>query len=289
MKRFSAALIWGIFLLVAGLFLQLKGLGLFGAWGDLIWGALFAAAGIGFLVWFALDLERWWRAVPGFTLAGVGGLLVLQSQGIQMEAWSSPLALFSMALGFLVVLLTRRQHWWAVIPAGVLTVVGILLGFWSDLTYSSRLAVLFAGIGLVFLLLYAIRFGQPDTRWAAIPAGALLLLGLVTVMQTLRLPVLVMNWWPILLVVAGAGLIVVTFGLRAARREKVAPAPVPDYEAVTPAPGASVTEMLPPAGEPVRPAAPPAPVAGPEKPVDIYELIKQQPAEPPPAAPPEAK
>lgn len=284
MKRFSAALIWGIFLLVAGLFLQLKGLGVFGAWGQLIWGALFAAAGIGFVIWFALDLARWWRAIPGFTLLGIGALLILQSRGLQMEAWSSPLALFGMALGFWAVLLARREHWWAVIPAGTLTVISILLRFWSELAESSRLAVLFGGIGLVFVLLYAIRFGQQDTRWAAIPAGALLLLSLVTVMQTLRLPALVADWWPLLLVVAGAGLIALALGLAAAPRKQTAPSPAPDFEAAPPAPGASVTETLPPASEPLhRPAAPPAPAAPQEKPIDIYELIKQQ----PPAAPPE--
>ncbi len=291
MKRLSAALIWGIFLLVAGLFLQLKGLGLFGAWGDLIWGALFAAAGIGFLVWLVIDLARWWRAIPGFTLLGVGVLLILQSQGLQMEAWSSPLVLFGMALGFWAVLLIRREHWWAVIPAGILTVLSILLRFWADLPDSSRLAVLFGGIGLVFVLLYAIRFGQQDTRWAAIPAGALLLLGLVTVMQTLSLPTVVVNWWPILLVVAGVGVIVVALGLRATPREQAPPAPAPDFGSIPPAPGASVTEKLPPASEPVRPAVQPAPLpaAAPEKPVDIYDLIKQQPQEPPPATPSEAK
>lgn len=278
MKRLSATLIWGIVLVVAGLFLQLKGLGLFGVWGELIWGALFAAAGIGFLVWFALDLARWWRAIPGFTLLGIGALLILQSRGVQMEAWSSPLVLSGMALGFWAVLLARREHWWAVIPAGMLTVIAVLLRFWTRLSDDGRLAVLFGGIGLVFVLLYAIRFGQNDTRWAAIPAGALLLLSLVTVMQMLRLPAVVADWWPILLVAAGIGLIVAAFGLRAAPHEKTSPAPAPDFEALPPAPGASVTQTLPPASEPVRPSAP-------EKPVDIYELIKQQ----PPAVSPETK
>lgn len=278
MKRFSAALVWGLFLLVAGLFLQLKSLGVFGIWGDLIWGALFAAAGVGFLAWFVFDLERWWRALPGFTLLGIGALLVLQSQGIHLLAWSSPLVLFGMALGFWAVLLVRREHWWAVIPAGMLTVIGILLGFWTDLSDSGRLAVLFSGIGMVFLLLYAIRFGQRDTRWAVIPAGALLLLGLVTLMQTVLLPPVIAGWWPILLLVAGVALLVIAFSRRAPAPAQAPAAPAPDFEALPPAPGASVTEKLPPAGEPVRSA--------PEKPVDIYDLIKQQPTAP---SEPEAK
>lgn len=287
MKRSSGALIWGIFLLVAGLFLQLKGLGLFGIWGDLIWGALFAAAGLGFVVWFVFDLGRWWRAIPGFTLLSIGALLILQSQRIDLLAWDSPLVLLGMALGFWAVLLVRREHWWAVLPAGMLTVIGVLLGFWSALSAGGRLAVLFGGIGLVFVLLYLIRFGQHDTRWAAIPAGALLLLSLVTLMQTVSLPPLIAAWWPILLVVAGVALLIVAFGLRAGSGGKAPVTPEPDFEALPPAPGASVTETLPPASEPIRPIASPAPDAPQEKPIDIYELIRQQ----PPTAPqePEAK
>lgn len=277
MKRSLRILIWGIFLLVAGLFLQLKGLGVFGPWGDLIWGALFAAVGLGFVVWFVFDLGRWWRAIPGFTLLSIGVLLILQSQRFDLATWDSPLVLLGMALGFWAVLLVRREHWWAVLPAGMLTVIGILLGFWAELSAGGRLAVLFGGIGLVFVLLYLIRFGQHDTRWAAIPAGALLLLGLVTLMQTAVLPPLIVAWWPILLVVAGVALVVLALGLRAGSAAKEPVTPEPDFEALPPAPGAERIEKLPEAVEPPAPASQPAVTPPSEAPVDIYELIKQQP------------
>ena len=48
---------------VAGIFLLLKNLNVFGLWGDAIWGALFALVGLGFLIWFLIDFERWWAPV----------------------------------------------------------------------------------------------------------------------------------------------------------------------------------------------------------------------------------
>lgn len=282
MKRFREALTWAGALLAAGLFLLLKNLGIFREWGDLIWGALFAAVGLGFLIWFVVDLQRWWRAIPGFTLLGIGGWIILQWRNIALGEWSGALVLFTIALGFWAVLLIRGEHWWAVIPAGVLTVLGFLFGLWSRLTDLGRMTVLVVGIGLVFALLYVIRFGQRDTRWAAVPAAALLLLGLVTLMQALNLPPVVANWWPFLLVVAGLGIGIGVLGLRGATQPA---APVtPDLDVPIPAPGASRTDALPeaPAPQPAppvvpAPAAPVAPVEPAPAPIDIYDLIKQQP------------
>lgn len=286
MKRFGEYLGWAIFLLLAGVFLILKNLRVFGQWGDLIWGALFAVAGLGFLIWFFTGVQRWWRAIPAFTLLSIGATIILRWRGIQLGDWVTSLVLFGMALGFWAVLLVRREHWWAAIPAGVLTVLGVLLGLWTQLSDEGRLGVLYVGIGLVFVLLYAVRFGQQDTRWSAIPAGALLLLGLVTLMDALPMPEMLANWWPTLLLVGGLGILIGALGLRGRAVVPVAPtAPAPDFEALPPAPGASVSDTIPQAAEPVKPAPPPAAPAPAEPPVDIYALIKQQPDAEPPANP----
>ncbi len=283
MKRFTEAYIWAGVLLALGIFLLLKNLMVFGRWGDLAWGALYLAVGLGFLVWFAFDLQRWWRVLPAFTLLGSGAWVILRWQGLALGEWEGALVLFGMALGFWAVLLIRSEQWWAVIPAGALTVLGILFGFWSRLTELGRLAVLVTGIGLVFALLYVIRFGQKDTRWAAVPAGALILLGLVILMGSLNLPQVLAIWWPLLLSVAGIGIGAVTLGLQsAARSARPAVSPPPIYAEPSPAPGASVVQDLPEAPVLPQPSAPTRPVETPATPspageVDIYELIKQQP------------
>lgn len=286
MKRVTEAVGWGSFLFVAGVFLLLKNLGVFREWGELIWGALFAVAGLGFLIWFIFGPAHWWRAIPAFTLLGIGGGIIMSWRNIELGAWSAALVLFGMALGFWAILLVRREHWWSLVPAGVLTTVGVLLGLWDQLSQMGRLAILFTGIGVMFLLLYAIRYDEHDARWASVPAGALLLLGVVTLINALSLPAWLVSWWPIALVIGG--LLLVILGFAARRPAPLAPAVVPEvgtFEDMPPAPGASVVTDLPPVEAPlvtephvIPPPAPAAPAA-PEGDIDIYEVIKEQPPE----------
>lgn len=291
MKRLSEAVGWGIFLLLAGVFLLLDNLEVLGPWGALAWALIYALAGLGFLVWFFTGTQHWWRAIPAFTLLGIGAGLLLAWRNVDLGGWAPSLILFGMALGFWAILIVRKEHWWALVPAGVLTTVAVLFGLWGQLAPEGRLAVLLVGIGLMFLLLYVIRYDEHDARWAAVPAGALLLLGIVTLVDALPLPTVVENWWPILMVVGGALLVIL--GLARRKPEAVAPAQVHgDFESLPPAPGAAVTTNLPavdpiaerkkalglePAPAP-KPAAAPAPAApASEGDVDIYDLIKQQP------------
>ena len=279
MKRFNQAVGWGLFLLLAGVFLLLWNLSVLDPWGDLAWGALYALAGLGFLIWFAFGVGHWWRAIPAFTLLSIGAVILLETRGIDLGEWRAPIVLFGMALGFWAILVVRQENWWALLPAGVLTTVGVLFALWSRLTPVGRLAVLYIGIGLAFLLLYAIRYDERDARWASIPAGALLLLGAVTLASALQPPAVLADWWPIALVVVGLVLIIAGFVVR--KPAAVAPAPAAGgaygggfggggFGELPPAPGASVMTDLPAA------PAPSAPGAG-EGDIDIYKLIKDQP------------
>jgi hypothetical protein len=280
MKRINEAAGWGLFLLLGGVFLLLKNLGVFGQWGEIAWAALYAVAGLGFLVWFFTGTENWWRAIPAFTLLGIGGGLFLTTRNAGLAGYGPSLMLLGVALGFWAVLIVRREQWWALVPAGALTTVAVVLALWSRLDPAGRMVVLLFGIGLTWLLLYVFRYNQRDTRWASVPAGALLLLGVVTLVGATPLPEAVRNWWPLALVIGGLALVIAGFAVR----KPAGPAPVlkPDsFENLPPAPGASVTTHLPPAD--YKPAATPtlpssaavSPAA--EGNVDIYDLIKNQP------------
>ena len=133
------------------------------------------------------------------------------------------------------------------------------------------------GLGLVFLLLYFLRLGQTDTRWAIIPAGWLLLLGLVMLVGAFNLPSLIDTWWPVLLILLALALLVLAI-IRRPKASLVVPsktAPAKSYDTPPPARGASVTSM--PASSPA-PAPEARPTAEPE--IDIYKLIEQQPKDP---------
>jgi hypothetical protein len=260
MKRTNQFLPWALFLLGAGIFLLLKNLGVFRQWGEVVWGGLFAVVGLAFIIWFIVDRERYWRAIAGFTLLGIGAMILLRDGAkVNLGTWSGALVLFGVALGFWAVLLAHADNWWAVIPAGVLTVVGLLVGLGADLGDPVWLGALLVGLGLVFLLLYLVRFGQHDTRWAGVPAASLLLVGLVTWAGTLAgSPEAVKKFWPAALIVVGLVLLVLFLLTR--RPAGALPAPVQE-----PAPGAPISEA-PPAGEPSAAA-----------PGDIYDVLAQQP------------
>jgi hypothetical protein len=278
MKRTNPFLTWALFLLAAGIFLLLKNLGVFKEWGEVAWGGIFAVVGLAFVIWFIVDRERYWRAIAGFTLLGIGAVILLGWRNISLGTWQSALILFGVALGFWAVLLAHTDNWWAVIPAGVLTEVGLLVGLGADLSKPNWMAAFFVGLGLVFLLLYLVRFGQHDTRWAGIPAAALLLVGLVTWVATLGGSTIVKQWWPVLLILAGLALLLLyLLSRRPPGVLPVAPVQEPGPGAPVVEPGAPVTQTpaskLPWLQEPVA-SAPAEP-----KTEDIYDVLAEQPPE----------
>jgi hypothetical protein len=120
--------------------------------------------------------------------------------------------------------------------------------------------MLFAGMGLVFFLVYALA-GARRHWWALIPGGVLLLFGLLVYPADDAVAGALLRWWPALLLVAGA--VLAWAGAATAPpppdrlQVNVSPAPpvesrragLGDYS--QPAPGASV-EILPDPDEPPR-------------------------------------
>jgi hypothetical protein len=281
--------VWALCLLAAGLFLLLKNLAVFDPWGEAIWGGLFVAAGLGFLGAFIIDPRQWWRAIPGFILISIGTLVLLQWQKVNLGAWPVSIVLFGIALGFWAVLLAHTENWWAALPAGVLTELAILLVFKEQLSAAAWLAAFLGGLGLVFALMYMLR--ERDTRWAAIPAAALILVAITTLAATAPANLqLVSRFWPILLMVGGLGLLIGTMGRTSGPAPEVAPKSATTPTKGTPAMGtpakgkATGAKAAPPRApasqEPALIAVSGTPVE--EKPIDIYDLLKQQPPETPP-------
>ncbi|MGC8779484.1 MAG: hypothetical protein ACP5UQ_01325 [Anaerolineae bacterium] len=268
MKIRSHPFMWALSFLLAGAFLLLKNFGVFRDLGDAIWGGVFAAMGAGFLAWYLLDRERVWRAIAGFPLLTVGALLILAWQKINLGDRQAAAVLFGVALGFWAVLLTHDNNWWAILPAGILTVLSALTSVQDRLSASAWLGFFVLGLGIVFGLLYLLRLGQQDAGWAGLPAAAFLLLGLATLAAAFNLPGLVAFWWPAGLVVVGALLLIFALPWPA---PAATPASAPSTEAQPTAAAAPAHVNAAP-----RPAAQ-APATEAEAPVDIYALLQQQP------------
>lgn len=173
-KRIDASIFGGLALILAGVLFALQTMGLLDNVGDLFWGGVFLFAGLLFLIAFVTG--SWWAVIPGLTLAGIGGLILLPDS---LEVYGGALFLGSIGLAFWLVFLTGRQdRWWALIPAGVLTTLA-LVTFLPDLVGSEATgSIFFFGLALTFLLIALVT----KMRWAYYPAIALAAIGFLALL-----------------------------------------------------------------------------------------------------------
>lgn len=185
MKYLNNRAIWGILLVGAGLVLLLQNLNLFSfLWGS-VWTAFFALGGLAFLAVFLSQRQHWWAIIPGLTLLGLSALIGLEATFPKLGSLIGG-SLFLGAIGssFWVIYLRDRDHWWALIPGGVLytlAAVAVLGQIWPGVETGS---VFFLGLAATFGLVYLLPGSKGRMNWALIPAAVLLALGLLTLLAT---------------------------------------------------------------------------------------------------------
>lgn len=121
----------------------------------------------------------------GILLIGVGALFLLQTTGILHFAWNVIVSLGFIFGGllFLGTFLRDRRQWWALFPAVGMGLVGVTIGL-GGLFPNLHLggALFLGGIGAAFAAVFASNRGQ---WWAIIPAGTLLTLATVSLLEGL--------------------------------------------------------------------------------------------------------
>ena len=200
MKWLESRMLWGILLILGGILFLLDNLGII-TFGGLIWGVIFALAGLVFLSVFITNREHWWALIPGFVLLGIGAIILLDTYtpGGAGEL-AGVIFLGGIGLAFLLVYLVNRENWWAIIPAGVMATLAVVAGLSQVLTGFETGGIFFLGLGLTFALVAILPTPEGQMRWAFIPAGILLLMGLlITAAMTSLLGIL----WPFALILIG--------------------------------------------------------------------------------------
>jgi hypothetical protein len=163
---------------------------------------LFAALGIIFLYTLVSDRRNWWAAIPGLTLVGLGVMMGL----LLIPGFSGTVAGFifmgSIAASFWVIYILRHDFWWAIIPAGTLTSITLVI----LLSENGALAgsVLFLGIAATFGVLGLVEINGHRMGWPWIPAAALLVLGGIVAASEGGVPGIV---WAIIIILAGLFLV----------------------------------------------------------------------------------
>ncbi len=141
-----------------------------------------------FLFVYLRSRTRLWALIV-FGVLAVISLIPVLSAGVNQEFVGSAV-MFLFAAAFFVVFFTGvQQRWWALIPAGIFTTLGVV----ALLTPASMVeilggepfagqvtgAVFFLGLGLTFLVLWLRRAITP-TAWAIYPAAVAGVLALAT-------------------------------------------------------------------------------------------------------------
>ena len=165
MKRFDPRIVFGLLLLVGGGLALAQAMGYLKNASDIFWGGLFLAVGLVFLT--LLFGGHWWSAFPGFTLVGLGALILLPNS---LDEFGGAIFLGGIALAFFGVYLTNTsERWWALIPGGVLsTLAGVTIAAEKFGDFQTA-GFFFFGLALTFLLVAVLA----RMSWAYWPAAVL--------------------------------------------------------------------------------------------------------------------
>ncbi|MGH2594320.1 MAG: hypothetical protein ACRDGG_12485 [Anaerolineae bacterium] len=202
MRISRGALVWGLTLVLLGALLLAQQQGWIGV-PIPFWAWVFGGLGVLCLLTALTNRSLWGMLFPGFVLLGLGVVVFLSTSTSASGNVIGAIFLGSIALPFWIVALVRRSNWWAIIPAGVVTVLAIM-PLLAEARVSGQIvgAVFFLGLGATFALVRLWTIGQRGMSWAWYPA--LILGGLGLVVLATGNP----QAWPLVLIAIGAVLLI---------------------------------------------------------------------------------
>ncbi len=197
---------WAIGLVLSGLLLLIWNFDLlapYEPWTQLLLALLLLVITVGFFSGY-LGGVQWWRLIPAWIMSALTTMVLLNTIPAVPPETLPALLFVGIAASFIhIYLLQRQEHWWALLPAGFTLVIALLIAV-SALTHNITYlgALLFGGMGAVFLAIYLLSPGAQQW-WSLIPAGVLLIFGLLILTAQGEEEQSLMRWWPAALVIAG--------------------------------------------------------------------------------------
>ena len=180
-------------------------------------------------------------AIPGSVFLGLTAvILITQLWPGPAAYWAGAFLFLFMGAGFGAVYVRERSNWWALIPCGVMLTLALVVALppaWEGMPIA---AVLFLGLAATFAALSLVpvrpehRPGQPAAvpaqpgteeparmKWPLIPAAVLAVMGLIFAVQATALLSASEYFVPVLLVLAGAALLVYAYRHRTGGHHRV--------------------------------------------------------------------
>ncbi|UCH27295.1 MAG: hypothetical protein JSV66_06565 [Trueperaceae bacterium] len=120
--------------------------------------------GFGALFWLTtFERLRLWQRIVGLAVIGILAI-------INAGAFAGTVATGFIAMAFALVYWRRPRHWWAIIPAGVMASVTLLITAAVLFPRWDASPLLFLGLAATFTLLYLLPKERGGKRWALYPA-----------------------------------------------------------------------------------------------------------------------
>ena len=169
-------------------------------------GALFLfMIALSFFVVYLNNRTRTWALLVAYILA-VLGIAPLMSTGGRDAAYFGPIFLFAVALPFFIIYFRSAENWWAIIPAGSVTIIAIIAaaaiaglinenGRGAFVSAGVVNAILMGGLAITFAVVW-LRHAKP---WAKIVTIVLAVMAVASVFFATSSQIL----WPVAIILVG--------------------------------------------------------------------------------------
>ncbi len=193
---------WSLLLIGLGIYFLLNNFRIFGTATEFFFAAILGSIGVLGIGYFLNNRQHWWTLFLSFVFLGIAGSIVADKLPFLPYNLGGSIFLFALALAFWAIFITQSPHWWAAIPAGILTTLAFIT-ILEEFVYNDNItgSLLFVGIGLTFGLLWLMR-STTRTGWAKWPALASIGMAVfIPLAEDFDLA------WPIILIVVGVWLL----------------------------------------------------------------------------------
>ena len=109
-----------------------------------------AAIALPFLVVFLRNRQQWWALIPAYVLLAVGVMVGLLGLGVLTDLLVPAYVMFAIAIPFFVVYVRNTKQWWALIPGGILAIIGLsFLIAEAAVQYVAPVALVIVGVWIL--------------------------------------------------------------------------------------------------------------------------------------------
>ena len=184
------------------LFLALTTLTVDSIGGEWIGSLFLFLIGLSFFVVYMNDRTRTWALIVAYILGVLSIAPAMASGGGDTAAYFGPVFLLAVALPFFLVYFRSVENWWAIIPAGVMTVLSLIAAFaiagWirNENQGGYANALLMGGLAATFAVVW-LRHAKP---WARIVTFVLAALAVASIFFATYSQIL----WPLAIILVGA-------------------------------------------------------------------------------------